>query len=242
MVEYTEYLPDVTWGGFGSVILWFIIAILFLVGFGIGVFFFIRWLKFNKTVVILEDVQGSDDLEPVGKDKAMLVKVAKSGMEVLYLKKRKVYKGAYGKRMGKNMYYFAIGPDGYWYNVTLGSLEKGMNKIGIRPTPVNMRYQNEALQEIIKQRYNQESWLTKYGGVIAFVVLIMAFGIMAYLMMSKFSEVGSWTAQNLQVVKEVQEETKTIIGALDNLKYGGGYQTAKAWLGLIPKVWGGGYG
>lgn len=227
MADYMEYLPDVSWGGAGMVIVWFVVAILFLVGVAIGVYFFIRWLKFNKTIVILEDVQGSDDLEPVGKDKAMLVKVAKSGMEVLWLRKKKVYKGAYGKRMGKNTYYFGIGPDGYWYNVTLGSLQEGLSKVGIRPTPVNMRYQNEALQEIIKERYNQITFMQKYGAMIAFIALIAIFGVMAYLMIDKFADTASLTNTNLEIVKDVQLGTKELIGAMDNMCSGGGGYTTE---------------
>jgi len=220
-----QYVPDFNIGSFGSVVLWFVVAMIVLIIVGVGTYFLIRYLKFNKKVIIMEDVQGSDDLEPIGRDKAMLVKVARSGMEVLYLRKKKTYKGAYGKRMGKNTYYFAIGPDGYWYNITLGSLEKGMTKVGIKPTPVNMRYQNEALQEIIKQRYTDTSWIQKYGPMLAFVTLIVIFGVMAYLLMDKFADVGGLTNSNLEVVKEVQIETKKIISALDTLKFGGGYAT-----------------
>jgi len=218
----TEYIPEFDLAQMGGVFTIFVLIALFLILVGVGTFFLVRYLKFNKKIVILEDVQGSDDLEPIGKDKAMLVKVAKSGMEVLYLRKRKVYKGAYGKRMGKNTYYFAIGPDGYWYNVTLGSLTDGMKKVAIKPTPVNMRYQNEALQEIIKERYDKVTFWQKYGGVVAFTILIVLFGIMAYLMFDKFLETASLTNQNLEIIQQIQETTKQIIGGLDSLKASGG--------------------
>src|SRR3972149_2451675 len=90
-----EYAPDFNISGVISIGAWLIIITIFLLLFGVGLFFFIRALKFNRKIIILEDVEGSDSLEPIGKDKAMLVKIAKSGMEVLYLKKRKTYKGAY---------------------------------------------------------------------------------------------------------------------------------------------------
>lgn len=221
-----EYLPDVNIAGLGKVGLYFVLLVSVLIAVGVGLFMLIRYLKFNKHINLLEDVSGSDDLEPVGHDKAMLVKVAKSGMEVLYLKKRKIYVGAYGKRMGKNRYYFATGPDGYKYNITLGSLKEGLEKVHIKPTPVNMRYQNEALQEIIKDRYDKTTFWEKYGGMIAFTGLIALFGIMSYLLIDKFVEVASTTAQVLEAAKEVQDGTREIIGALDSLKGAGGVKSA----------------
>ncbi len=226
-MAFADYLPD--FGGFlgiGKVFIWLIIFFFVIVLAGVGLYFFIRYIKFNKHIIVLEDVEGSDNLEPIGKDKAMLVKVAKSGMEVLYLKKRKTYKGAYGKRMGKNRYYFAIGPDGYWYNVTLGSLQEGLKTVNIKPTPVNMRYQNEALQEIIKERYDKVGFWQKYGGMIAFTMLIVLFGIMSYLLLDKYAEIGGSVRGAVDAAKEVQIETKNIIAGLDDLKSSGGIRPA----------------
>lgn len=222
-----DYLPDVAgFLGLGKVIFYLVVFTGIIIIVGIGLFFLLRHLKFNKHIVILEDVEGSDNLEPVGKDKGMLVKVAKSGMEVLYLKKRKTYKGAYGKRMGKNRYYFAIGSDGYWYNVTLGSLAEGLKTVNIKPTPVNMRYQNEALQEIIKERYDKTSFWQKYGGMIAFTMLIVLFGIMSYLLLDKYAEIGNSVRSAVDAAAQVQIETKNIIAALDNLQSSGGVRPA----------------
>lgn len=222
MVDFKEYLPEIGMGSISGIVIWVLLAVVILGAIGALAIFIINKLRYNKKIVVLEDVAGSDDLEPIGKDRATLVKIGRSGMEVLYLKKRKKYVGAYGKRMGKNTYYFAIGPDGYWYNVTLGSLNKGLEKVKINPTNVNMRYQNEGLQQTIKDRYDKVTFWQKYGGLIAFVGLIAITGIMIYLLFDKWIELSSNVTNAVNAAAQVQEETKKIIGALDAIRGTGG--------------------
>lgn len=209
-------------GGVGQALLWFILIFFILIIVGVSTYFLIVFLRFKKRIIILEDVAGSDDLEPIGRDKAMLVQIGKSGMEVLYLRKRKQYIGAYGKRMGRNTYYFAIGPDGFWYNITLGSLNEGMKSVKIKPTNVNMRYQNEGLMQTIKNRYDATTFWQKYGGLIAYVMLIAITGIMMYLLFSKWAELSSGVASTVDAAAQVLEETKKVLGALDTIRGTGG--------------------
>lgn len=223
----TTYLPSFSGTSAVTIVIYFVLFILFVVAAAVGTYFLIIYLKFNKKIIILEDVSGSDNLEVVGRDKAKLVKIGDSGIEVLFLKKRKKYIGAYGKRMGKNTYYFAIGPDGYWYNVTLGSLTDGMDAAKVKPTNVNMRYQNEGLQQTIKSRYDQTTFWQKYGGVIAFVGLIAITGIMIYLLFDKWIELSGTVNRAVETALQVQEETRKIIGALDGLKASGGIASAQ---------------
>lgn len=227
------YLPDIGLGQIGNFIIFGAIALMVLFLLAVGTYFLIMILRFNKKLVYFEDVSGSDDVEPIGRDRGMLVKTGKSGIEILYSRKRKQFLTAYGKRMGKNTYYFAKGPDGYYYNFTLGSLTDGMKKVGIKPTNVNMRYQNEALMEVIKSRYDQTTFWEKYGGVIAFVALIAMLGIMAYLVLGKFGEVTGGLNQAVETTKLVLEENKRVISALDALEASGGIKPA-IWLSLLP--------
>lgn len=209
-----------------TILIWLIIGIFVLALIGIGLYIFIDSRRYNKKITILEDVSGSDDLEVVGRDKATLVKVGQSGMEILYLKKMKKYVGAYGKRMGRNAYNFAIGPDGYWYNVTLGGLKEGLDKVKIKPTNVNMRYQNEGLMQTIKSRYDATTFMQKYGGLIAYTVLILITGVMVFLLFDKFIEISGSVNEGVRIAAEVAEENKRILGALDSLKASGGISGA----------------
>lgn len=217
-----EFLPDISNTSFGFVALVIFILIFLAIIVSVGLYFLINALRFNKKVVILEDVSGSDDLEPIGKDKARLVKVGKGGTEVLYLKKRKVYRGAYGKRMGKNTYYFAIGSDGYWYNSTLGSLASGMNKIGIKPTNVNMRYQNESLMELIKERYDKPSFWAQYGQILMNIAFFMIIAVMFWLYFDSFKDTSPALIEASKTLKETADVLRQTVGGLDSLKATGG--------------------
>jgi len=171
-------------------------------------------------------VEGHDDLGPVGKDKAMLVKVGKGGTELLYLKKRKVYRGAYGKRIAKKKYFFVIGKDGYWYNSTLGSLDEAMRKINIKPTSVNMRYQNESLMELIKQRYDKPSFWAQYGQIIVNIVFFMLVALMFWLYFDAFKDSAAVMGQASDAIKEAAEAIRGAVGGLDALRGSGGFTSA----------------
>lgn len=224
--EAKKYLPDFKAINLGTIIVIFFGVIILLVVLGIGLYFMIRWLKFNKTIVILEDVSGSDNLEPVGRDKAMVVKVGKGGSELLYLRKRKVYRGSYGKRMGKNMYYFAIGKDGYWYNITLGDLDPALQKVGVKTTSVNMRYQNESLQELIKERFDKPTFWGQYGQIILNLAFFMVVAVMFWLYFSAFKETAPALTQSAEALKEASDTLRQVVGGLDGLRASGG---------IIPK-------
>lgn len=217
-----EFLPDFAIENFGNILLIFGGIILLLVLIGIGTYFLIMHLKFNIEIILLEDVSGSDNLEPVGRDKAMLVKVGNVGTELLYLKKRKVYRGAYGKRMGKRRYYFALGKDGYWYNVTFGSLDEGMKTINIKPTSINMRYQNEALSEIIKGRYDKKSWWTQYGQFVVNIAFFAVVVLMFWLYFSSFKEAAPAMTEAAKALKDASEAIRQAVGGLDAIRAGGG--------------------
>lgn len=83
MAWYSEYVPKIDFSNYPLYLGIALLIIVIAIGFGIGLFFFIRWLKFNREITILEDVAGADDLEPIGKDKARLIKVGKGGTELL---------------------------------------------------------------------------------------------------------------------------------------------------------------
>lgn len=220
--EAGKFIPDISVGNIGVIITIFITFLIILILIGIGTFMVIRMLKFNIDITIWEDVEGHDDLEPVGRDKAMLVRVGKGGTQLLYLRKRKIYRGAYGKRIGKKQYFFVIGKDGYWYNATLGSLEKGLNSVNIKPTAVNMRYQNESLMEVIKARYDKPNFWAQYGQLILNLAFFMVIAIMFWLYFAEFKKVAPALVEAANALRETGEAMKQIIGGLDSVKATGG--------------------
>lgn len=201
-----------------------VIFVLLVVG---GIFFFLWMMKkrFNKSVVIFENISGQG-YQPTRKDTAMLVKLGDGGEEVLYLRKHKVYRSAYGKKMGTNQYWFVIGEDGYWYNANVDDFDKTMKSLGMKPIDRDMRYMHVALRRNLAERYNKTKWWEKYGGIILFFGLILITGVLTYLLFDKYITITDKVGSVVSAAAEVTKEAARIIGGLDSLKGSGGITPA----------------
>lgn len=51
-------LPSITGGNIGTTITWMLVIFLFMVAVGIGIFLFIMSRKFNKKIILFENVSG----------------------------------------------------------------------------------------------------------------------------------------------------------------------------------------
>ena len=116
-----------------------------IIAFGIWM---MNRLNYKKKIVIFEKV--GQNFEPTGQDRARECVIGIGGEKVLYLKSRKIWKVA-EKQASRNTYWFAVLDDGYWYNITLGDLNKDLgefNVTGISPEMHKlMRYQNAGLRK-----------------------------------------------------------------------------------------------
>jgi len=150
-------------------------------------------------------------------DKARVVRLGDGGEMIIKLKKRKCFRTAYGRKMGPNLYWFAIGQDGYWYNVVLGDLDAKQGMLDIEPIDRDMRYMHVAIRKNISQRYNKTSVMDKYGGWIlaGIFMIIMFLGI--WFLITKMGDATSTLAQTQSVSIEVMKGNKEILSALNNL-------------------------
>lgn len=204
-----------------TIITWVIVILVVVVLVGIAVYLLILSMKFKKRIVVFENLSGQGFV-PTFKDRAMTVKLGSSGSEVLYLLKKKVYRVAYGKRMGKNIYWFAIGDDGYWYNVTLENLDDTFKRLKFKPVDTNMRYAYDSIQKAIRDRYDKIGFWSKYGGLImsigAFAIII----VLNWLLFREYFKVSDSLNAAISTAAEVLKETKKILGTLDNLQSASG--------------------
>jgi len=207
--------------GVGTGNITIIVAIFFFaITIGIVIFLIWDWRTFNRRIVVFENISGQG-FQPVLKDRARLIKLGDGGEEILYLKKKKVYRTAYGKKMGKNTYWFAIGQDGYWYNVVLGDIDAKMGMLDIEPIDRDMRYMHVAIRKNISDRYRKQSVMEKYGVVLVsgFVLIVMLIGLWFYL--DKLSEMTGAIVGAVETAKELQESSRQLVSAINNL-----YQTS----------------
>jgi len=207
--------------GFGSTIIWFMMFmfLIFVVG-GVAFFVLHRFKIYNKTIIIYENISGQG-YRKTGVDRARLIKVGDGGEEILWLLKKKVFRSAYGRKMGLNEYWFAIGQDGYWYNVVLGDVDAKMGMLDIEPIDRDMRYMHVAIRRNIIDRYKKTNFMDKYATYIFNGVIMVVLIIGGWFLLDKIGEIAGQTASNLEIVGKVADKMGEVASSLDNICSGG---------------------
>ena len=169
---------------------------------------------------MFENIAGQG-YQVVIRDRARLIKVGDGGEELMYLLKKKVFRTAYGKKMGKNEYWFAIGQDGYWYNIVLGDLDAKMGMLDIEPIDRDMRYMHVAVRKNTQERYRKIKFMEKFGGVVISGIFIMIMIIGIWFLLDKMGDIAQTINQGIEAGVKVQEATNQILSGLDNIVSGG---------------------
>lgn len=209
-------------GGGGMQLNWVLILIIFLfLIVGVIVLYLVyRMRVYNKKVIVFENISGQG-YQPVLRDKARLIKIGDAGEEILYLSKKKVYRTAYGRKMGKNTYWFAIGQDGYWYNIVLGDLDAKMGMLDIEPIDRDMRYMHVAVRKNIQDRYRKVKFMEKYGGVVLSGVFLLIMLIGIWLLLDKIGDIAGSINTALESSKIVIDQAGNMLSSVDNICAGG---------------------
>jgi len=212
-------------GIFGGTITYIAIAVLVFLILGIGIYIYMVNKKFKIKIVLFENVSGQG-YQVTFKDRAMMVKIGDGGEEILYLKKKKVYRTAYGKKMGKNTYWFAVGQDGYWYNILLGDLDAKMGMLDIEPIDRDMRYMHVAIRKNIQERYRKETFMQKYGTImINGIFLLIMIGAL-WLLIDQIGDLIGQSTAVVEAAKLVIEPAVKALSHADSICSGGS--------GIIP--------
>ena len=217
-------MPDLpTWGtigiGTGKLVYVFAILIFFIVA-AVVFYLIYQWRLYNKKVVVFENISGQG-FQPVFKDVARTIKLGAGGEEILYLRKKKCYRTAYGRKMGKNTYWFAIGQDGYWYNCVLGDIDAKMGMLDIEPIDRDMRYMHVAVRKNIADRYKKSKFLDKYAPILMNGMFLIIILIGIWFLLDKIATIASSSASSVEAANKVLAASKEVIVSLDNICTGG---------------------
>lgn len=210
-------LPDINITGFLSST-WIYILIIGFIGVviitAIALLLFFR--TYNRKIVVFENISGQG-YQPILKTRARVVKLAISGEEILKTLFGGKYTTAYGRKMGRNTYWFAVGPDGYWYNIILGDLDTKMAMLDVEPIDRDVRMFHVALDRLAQNQYDKKSFMEKYGSyMIVFIfLLILIAGI--WLIVGRISEATAPLADANKNQAEIAEVNLKITERLDNL-------------------------
>jgi len=218
-----EYIPKIDLTGFLSSS-WIYVLIIVIIGlmliFGDALFIF--FLTYKKKIIVFENIAGQG-YQPVFRSRARIVKLGVGGEEILKTLFGGYYVSAYGRKMGKNIYWYAKGQDGYWYNIVLGDLDTKQAMLDIEPIDRDVRMFHVALDRLSQSTYGKQGFLEKYGvHMMMFLFLIvLIFGM--WFIVGKIGDAVAPLAQSSDTALKVQEMNLKITNQLDSIARQMGY-------------------
>jgi len=204
---------------------WIYIVLIGIIGLIIvGIIAILLFMNtYNRRVVFFENISGQG-FQPVMKTRARKIKLGRSGEEILKTLKGGIFLSAYGRKMGKNTYWYAKGSDGYWYNILLGDLDAKFGILDIEPVDRDVRMFHLGIDKIAEKDYAQKkSFMEKYGVQMMVFIFLVIFLIGFIVVAGKISE-GLKAMSNPETAKINQETVQllnTILTKMDSTQRGG---------------------
>lgn len=223
-------LANVQWM---NVLGWIILLIIVIAAVIYGYIIWRDKRLYNKKVTVF-DIVGIHFV-PAMKDQAKVVKIGKGGFEILYLKKLKMYRIAYGGRVGKDTYYFFINRDGYWYNGMLSAdikaIDAAKGLIPVTTTNASMRAQYTSLEKQIDTIHSEKaSFIEKYGTFIMAIGFVIIIGVFAWLIFKEispiFGQAAALTEKQAELTKQMADLMQRM-GALPSTSSSSGLTVVK---------------
>ena len=205
------------------------IGLILIVALAVVLFF----KTFNKKVIIFENIAGQG-YQPVLKTRARTINLGVGGEEILKTMGGK-FVTAYGKKMGKNTFWFAKGQDGYLYNIIIGDLDSKRAMLDIEPIDRDVRMFHVALDRLSHQTYGKQSFLEKYGIHLLLFVFLVTLILGMWFIVGKIGDavapLASANSQAVEVQKANAEITNKLATLLGKSEVQGGTGIAT---GLVP--------
>ena len=189
-----------------------------IVGFiVIGAIAFLLFLKtYNKKIELYENLSGAG-YKLVAKTRARIIRLGHGGGEILKTLVGGMYLSASGQKMSKNLYWFAKGPDGYYYNVILGDLDTKKGILDINPIDRDVRMFHLAIDRVATQTYGKQSFLEKYATAIsAFLLFILVVGSL-WIIIGRIGDSTQALSSTAETNKEVATLLRNILSGASNI-------------------------
>lgn len=210
-------VPSINITGFLSST-WIYVAIIAVIGLllVVGVAIFLFLLTYNRKIVLFENLSGQG-YQPVLKTRARIIKLGNGGEEILKTLWGGHYVSAYGRKMGKNTYWYAKGQDGYWYNFLLGDLDTKRAMLDIEPIDRDVRMFHVALDRLSTQTYGKVGFLEKYAVHMLLFVFLIALIIGMWFIVGKIGQATAPLAQSNEIGLEVAKTNADVTARLDSI-------------------------
>jgi len=211
-------MPDINFAGLLSNTWWWV-ALVTVVGLflSVALALLLYYTTYNKRLVFFENVSGQG-FQLVKKRRARTLRLGLGGEELLKVFGTREYFTAYGRKMGKNTFWFAKGQDGYWYNFILGDLDAKQAILDVEPIDRDVRLFHVAKDKMNKDTYGKQGFLERYGvHMILFVFLIiMILGL--WIITGKLADAMEALSSTAETNAETAKQTSTALNALANIQ------------------------
>jgi hypothetical protein len=213
-------IPDINITGLFSST-WVYVAIIAVIGviLIIGVALLLYFKTFNRKVIFFENISGLG-YQPTLRKRARSLKVGQGGEEVLSLIGGDTI-SAYGRKMGKNTYWFAKGIDGYWYNFLLGDLDTKMAMLDIEPIDRDVRMFHVAKDRMNRDNYLRKSFLEKYGSVLLMFLFLIVLIIGMWLIVGKIGKATTALAETAKTNEKLTATNLELLRQNEKIQPGG---------------------
>lgn len=211
-------LPDINITGFISstwiyVLLVCIIGVIIIIAIALLLFY----KTYNRKVIVFENISGQG-YQPAIKTRARIIKVGNSGDEILKTLAGGYYLSAYGRKMGKNTYWYAKGSDGYLYNILIGDLDTKKAMLDIDPIDSDVRHFHVGISNLSHNTYDKKSFMEKYGvHLLMFAFLIVLIAGM-WLIIGQIGKATTSLSTTAETNKEVLKALGGVLKGADNIQ------------------------
>lgn len=218
-------IPKIELTGFFSntwvyVLILAVVGFIFILTLATILFFF----TYKRKVVIFENISGQG-YQPIIKTRARVIAMTGTGNDkIMKTLVGNLFLTAYGKKMGKNTYWFAIGSDGFPYNFTLGDLDTKKNILDIDPIDRDIRGFQVLMDRRSIETYMGRSVLEKYGVHILLFVFLVVMILGLWFIVAKIGEATQPLAASNEVALKVQESNLQVTSRLDAIARSLGYK------------------
>lgn len=165
--------------------------------------------------------------------RARVVPVGNGGDSAFLIRKPRKILPIANLQSGINTYNYFVSSDGEWINFEFGNFDEDRKEMGAHMLDMEMRYARTSLQHLGKERYGKATFMQKYGGMIAYSVLITITIVGMFIIVKEMASTASAASSMVQVAsrasvesseatKEVLHEVARILGAVDGIKGGSG--------------------
>jgi|TARA_Y100000034_G_scaffold81492_2_gene97679 hypothetical protein len=210
-------IPTLDVSGFFSTS-WIWIGLVILIGMIliVGVALILFFTTYNRKVIVFENISGQG-YQPVMRTRARVIRLGMGGEEVLKTLKAGRFVTAYGRKMGKNTYWFAKGQDGYLYNFLMGDLDAKLSILDIEPVDRDVRMFYVALDRLSHLTYAKTKFFEKYAVHLLLFAFLVVLILGMWFIVGKIGDAVAPLGTSSEVTLEITEKQLTLTERLDNL-------------------------